>query len=201
MRTSIWLVRHGQTALNKERRYQSHSPASLTPYGQQQAQALAQRLRRIPFGQAVASPAPRTLATAQAALGGRSTPIAPDPRWAESDHGQWEGLTYREVQARFPADAAARFADPLHGRPLGGESLAEVRDRVMMAWAELAQAQGGRFLVVTHATPIQLVLCALCQQPPTLHWRWRIDLGSVTAIDLYGETPIIRMVNEVPRVR
>jgi alpha-ribazole phosphatase len=35
---------------------------------------------------------------------------------------------------------------------------------------------------------------------PALHWRWRIDLGSVTAIDIYGGGPIVRMVNEVPHV-
>ena len=55
-------------------------------------------------------------------------------------------------------------------------------------------------LVVTHATPIQLILCALSGLTPALHWRWRIDLGSVTAIDVYGGGAIIRMVNEVPRL-
>ncbi len=33
-----------------------------------------------------------------------------------------------------------------------------------------------------------------------MHWRWRVDLGSVTALDVYGGGPIVRMVNEVPRL-
>ena len=201
MRTSIWLVRHGQTELNKARRYQGASDSPLTPFGTRQAAALAQRLRRTPFKLAITSPATRAQQTAEAILSGRAAALLDDPRWAETHHGRWEGLTYAEVRARFPQEAVTRFADALNGRASGGESLAEVAARVAEGWAALLQQNpGGRILVVTHATPIQLVLCALSGMSPALHWRWRIDLGSVTAIDIYGGGAIIRMVNEVPRL-
>ncbi len=201
MRTSIWLVRHGQTELNKARRYQGRSDSPLTPFGARQAQALADRLRRIPFRVAVVSPCLRAQATAEAIAGERELVFTEDARWAETDHGRWEGLTYAEVRARFPREAVERFADPLGGRAGGGESLAEVAARVAEGWqALLRQHPGGRVLVVTHATPIQLVLCLLAGVSPALHWRWRVDLGSVTALDVYGGGPIIRMVNEVPRL-
>lgn len=202
MRTSIWLVRHGQTEFNKVRRYQGATETALTPYGLRQAQALAHRLRRIPFTAAIISPSGRTRATAAAILAGRATPIIEDARWAETDHGRWEGLTYAEVRARFPAEAAARFADGLHGRAEGGESLADVEQRVTAAWqALLSEHSGGRVLLVAHATPIQLVLCKLNNLSPSEHWRWRIDLGSITALDLYGAATIVRVVNEVPRLQ
>ncbi|MEO7911348.1 MAG: histidine phosphatase family protein [Roseiflexaceae bacterium] len=201
MRTSIWLVRHGQTELNKTRRYQGATDSPLTLFGLRQADALARRLRRIPFKLAIVSPSARARHTAAAILGDRAAPMLDDPRWAETDHGGWEGLTYAEVRARFPHEASTRFADALHGRPSNGESLAEVAARVATGWAALLQQNpGGRVMVVTHATPIQLVLCALSGMSPALHWRWRIDLGSVTALDVYGGGAIIRMVNEVPRL-
>jgi len=201
MRTSIWLVRHGQTELNKARRYQGAGDSSLTPFGIRQAAALAQRLRRTPFKLAITSPAMCARATASAILGDRDAPLIDDARWAETNHGRWEGLTYAEVCVRFPQEAAARFADALNGRPNGGESLAEVAMRVADGWAALLQQNpGGRVLLATHATPIQLVLCAQSGMSPALHWRWRIDPGSVTAIDVYGGGSIIRMVNEVPRL-
>lgn len=201
MRTSIWLVRHGQTELNKQRRYQGITDSALTPFGLRQAEALAHRLRRIPFKLAVVSPTQRARLTAETILGDRDAPIVDDARWAETNHGRWEGLTYGEVRARFPQESLSRFADALHGRPSGGESLAEVAGRVAEGWAALLrQSPGGRMLVVTHATPIQLVLCAIAGMSPALHWRWRVDLGSVTALDVYGGGPIVRMVNEVPRL-
>jgi 2,3-bisphosphoglycerate-dependent phosphoglycerate mutase/probable phosphoglycerate mutase len=202
MRTSIWLIRHGQTELNKARRYQSVTDGMLTPFGERQAAALARRLRHTPFKAAVVSPSSRARATAEIILGDREVPIIDDARWTETNHGRWEGLTYGEVRSRFPQEAVARFADALHGRAVGGESLAEVAARTIEGWrALLQQHPGGRVLVVTHATPIQLVLCALGGLSPVLHWRWRIDLGSVTAIDVYGGGPIVRVVNEVPRLR
>jgi len=201
MRTSIWLVRHGQTELNKARRYQGATDSPLTTFGLRQAEALAHRLRRIPFKAAVVSPFLRTQLTAETILGDRDAPILDDARWNETHHGRWEGLTYREVRARFPEEAVARFADALHGRATGGESLGEVAWRVEEGWSALLHANpGGRVLVVTHATPVQLVLCAMAGMSPALHWRWRIDLGSVTALDIYGGGAIVRMVNEVPHV-
>lgn len=199
MRTSIWLIRHGQTILSKERRYQGASDSPLTAFGEQQAAALARRLRRIPFTTALVSPSGRARATAAAILAGRGLEPYEDARWSETHHGRWEGLTYAEVKARFREEAAARFGDALHGRAQGGESLAEVNGRVAAAWnALLRDHPGGRILVVTHATPIQLILCGVANMPPTQHWRWRIDLGSLTALDVYGGGPIVRMVNEAP---
>jgi broad specificity phosphatase PhoE len=200
MRTSVWLVRHGQTQSNLLRRYQGRGDSPLTPYGEQQMAALAVRLRPNPFGLALISPTARTRAMAEAILARRSGVLTQEnPGWAESNHGRWEGMTYREVLASFPEEARARWAEGVNGRPLGGESLAEVAMRVGAAWRDLLERQrGGRVLVVTHATPIQIVLCAAFGLPPSEHWRWRIDLGSVTCLDVYAAGPIVRMVNEVP---
>jgi 2,3-bisphosphoglycerate-dependent phosphoglycerate mutase/probable phosphoglycerate mutase len=202
MRTSVWLVRHGQTIANLERRYQSSSDSPLTDYGQQQIAALARRLQRIPFKVALVSPTERTAATADAILADRSGVLrSAAPNWAETKHGRWEGLTYREVMARFPEEARARWSQGIHGKASGGESLAEVAARISRAWVKLlAEHPGGRVLVVTHATPIQLALCASFGLPPTDHWHWRIDLASVTCLDVYPTGTIVRMVNETPRL-
>ncbi len=134
---------------------------------------------------AVIGPHQRTRATAAAILQGRDIPIVEDARWSEVHHGRWEGLTYAEVAERFPAEAAARFADALHGRPTGGESLAEVARRVEEGWnALLQQHPGGRVLVVTSATPVQIMLRLGCAMPIEQLWRWRVDLGGVTALDV-----------------
>lgn len=203
MRTSIWLVRHVQTQSNREQRYQSHSNSPITAYGIRQQAALAHRLRRIPFTLTLTTATERTQATAAAILANRQSPgpTLVDPAWSESAHGAWEGLTYREVLQRYPAEATQRFADALHGRASGGESLADVAARVQQGWLDLLREHaGGRILIVTHATPIRIVLCSLTGMPLTQHWQWRIDLASITAIDVYASSPIIRVVNEVPRL-
>ncbi|NCC34785.1 MAG: histidine phosphatase family protein, partial [Chloroflexia bacterium] len=180
LRTSIWFVRHGQTQFNLERRYQSWSNSPLTAYGQRQSRAVALRLRRIPFDVALVSPAERTQRTAQEILAGRrGVTVRLDQNWAELHHGRWEGLTYREVLQQFPDEARARWSAGINGRAEGGESLAEVYARIASSWrALLHDHSGGRILVVTHATPIQLVLCECFGLAPGSHWHWRIDPGS-----------------------
>jgi broad specificity phosphatase PhoE len=54
--------------------------------------------------------------------------------------------------------------------------------------------------VVTAGLPIQIVLCALLRVPLQNHWMWRMDHGGWTAIELYNDTPIVRCINQVPRV-
>lgn len=165
--------------------------------------ALAHHLRRIPFDGVLVSPVERSRGTVAPLLAMRVVPppLLDAPGWHEIHHGRWEGMTYQEVQAHFPYEAQARFAKGINGKPDGGESLAEGAARVLGAWNDLLyRFSGGRILVVTSATPIQLVLCNAFGLPPAVYWHWRIDLGSVTYLDVYETGVLVRNVNEVPRL-
>ncbi len=202
--TDVWLVRHPQTDWNQARRYQSRTDRPLTSFGQARLAAVAHRVRRIRFHAIVSSGLARTDAVATAVARQQPRPISAqqDGRWQEADHGQWEGLTYGEVTKRYADQANARFADPWHSRAHGGESVGDLWRRVEVAWDDLLREHSGqRILIVTHATPIQLVLCALLQLPFDQYWQFRFDLGGVTNVDLYPMGAITRVVNEVPPLR
>ncbi len=197
----VWLIRHGQTDWNRRQRYLSDTDVPLTPLGERQASALARFFAARRVDVVVHSGLQRTALVARAIVGNRPIPIHTDLRWREVRHGRWEGLTYPEVMQRFPDEAQRRFADPLHSAPLGGESLSQMAARVEDAWRALGeQFAGQRVAVVTHATPIQVVLCLLFGMPLAQHWRWRVDLGSVTALDCYPSTTILRYANWLSRV-
>lgn len=199
--TDIWLVRHPQTDWNKERRYQSRSDRPLTDFGRLRLDAIAQRLRRIRFSAIITSELNCTdeVAQAVAAQQIQAPQIVRDRRWREADHGDWEGLTYSEVQARYPAQVRQRFGTMWNSRAHGGESVADLWQRVQAAWNDaLRQHNGEHLLIVTHATPIQLLLCAMLNLPFEQYWQWRIDLGGITNLDLYPSGAITRVINEVP---
>jgi broad specificity phosphatase PhoE len=201
MRTTIWLARAGQSALNKQRRFMGQSDSPLTAYGELQTQALVAGLRRQRITQVYSAPQSAILASATVIATARGSDVVVVPAWADQAMGGWQGLTWREASQQFPRDSVARLRDPLHVPPSGGESLAQVATRVMAAWQGLLQvAAGERVVVVTQALPIQIVLCYLLQQPLPNHWMWRIEYGSLTGIDLYNGTPIVRCVNDVPPV-
>lgn len=199
--TDVWLVRHTQTDWNAQRRYQSRSDRPLTAFGEARTEAIAQRLHALHFAAIVSSGLARTdkLAEQIAAYNRYSPPVLHDDRWGEVDHGCWEGLTYREVAGRYGAQAQQRFADMWNSRAHRGESCADLWARVECAWDDLLRRfDGQRILIVTHATPIQLLLCALLGVPFDRSWQFRIDLGSITNLDLYPSGAITRVINEVP---
>ncbi len=202
--TDLWLVRHAQTDWNRARRYQSRSDRPLTLFGAAQSEAVAQRLERARFTVIVSSGLMRTTYLADLVAERRSGAFVTqrDDRWREADHGVWEGLTHGEVTQRYAAQMEARWADPWRSRAHGGESLADLWARVERAWCDLLRDHdGGRLLIVTHATPIQLLLCALLGLSLDRYWQFRIDLGSITNVDLYPSGAITRVINDVPQGR
>ncbi|MBS0660657.1 MAG: histidine phosphatase family protein [Verrucomicrobia bacterium] len=193
----VHLVRHGECDWNRARRYVGRTDRPLTPRGLAQNAALAAWLRTAGVKSVVTSGLQRTGALAEE-LG---LPAVEDARWREVDHGAWEGLTYRECQTQFGEEAvAARFADPRTVAPAEGETLDDLAARVAAAWRELT-AQPSPVAVATHAGPIQVLLCQVIGLPLEQHWRWQIDAGSVTTLEVHGESVIVGRVNVVPEGR
>ena len=199
--TVCWLIRHGQTAWNREQRYQSRTDLPLTPFGLRQAEAIGHRLRRVPLTAILHSSLRQAEQTAARIVRTREkmAAVEADERWREASYGHWEGLRYREVMARFPDEAERRFADPWLAAPAEGETLAALHTRIGDAWRELLRRHDGeRVAIVGQALPIQFVLCALLGIDRQSYWRVRIDLGSISCVDLYPAAAIVRNVNLVP---
>ena len=154
----LLLVRHGETAWNVEGRYQGRTDVPLNATGLRQAWALAARLRGEPIAAVYASTLRRATATAEPIAAAHGLAVRRDPRLNEIDQGAWEGLRLGEIVQRW-ADLHARWErEPLAARPPGGETLAEVRARVLAALAEIVRAWDGRTVcLVAHKVSLAVV--------------------------------------------
>ncbi|MBE9609654.1 histidine phosphatase family protein [Chitinilyticum piscinae] len=110
MHRTIYLLRHGQTAFNTERRMQGHCDSPLTELGLAQARAMGLTLKREldnPQSWAIlSSPLPRARHTARlvaAELGLPADQITIDARLIEVSFGEWEQRCVPEVFAQHPA--------------------------------------------------------------------------------------------------
>ena len=153
----LYLLRHGETAWNLERRMQGSKDSRLTARGRAQAaamgRALAAELAREPGPTLfLRSPLGRTCETASIVgreLGLDDAEWRDDPRLAELRYGDWEGSTWAEIEVDHP-DAMARWrADPEGFCPPGGESHFDLRRRSAAVLAEII-ASGARTVVVSH---------------------------------------------------
>src|SRR5262245_31452570 len=165
--TRIIAVRHGETAWNVDTRIQGHLDIPLNDTGRWQAEQLARGLAE-PHGDAehnsisaiYSSDLQRAYQTARAIAAATGAPLKTHTGLRERGFGAFEGLTYAEIEQRWPEDSAhwrRRTPDwappPATGRTdaLSGESLLQVRERVTRAVAELAVPHaGGLIVLVAH---------------------------------------------------
>jgi broad specificity phosphatase PhoE len=175
--TTTVLLRHGDTDLSPEHRFSGRSDIPLSTSGTRQAKAAACRLAAgTPIDAVVSSPLQRAVATAAIVTDELGLAAVTDDDLRETDFGDWDGFTLAEIEERWPKAIAAWRRDPEQAPP-GGESFAETADRVNRACDRLLSDHSGQHvLVVSHITPIKILLCRALGVP--LGTLYRLYLGS-----------------------
>ena len=186
-----FLVRHGQTDWNAAGRAQGQSQVPLNAAGRAQARALAARLRPLCFSAAYASDLRRVTETAAPILHGRDDlTLVTVPALREKSFGEWEGMTFAEVESRYPDQYAELFADAGSFAPPGGESDRQLLQRVAAAVERLRAAHGheqGNLLLVAHGGSLCAAIVRLLELPAASMWRFRLDNGGLSAVTLYDD--------------
>jgi probable phosphoglycerate mutase len=195
--TVTLLLRHGQTPMSVQKRYAGVTDAPLTDTGVQQAAAAAKRLAQAGIGAIVSSPLQRTVRTAEEVSAVTGVPVVTEDGFRETDFGAWDGLTFAEVRERWPSEMTAWLADPSVAPP-GGESFAEVSERVTAALHRvLAERAGQTVLIISHVTPIKTLVAAALLAPPAALYRMYLDVAALCEIDWYADGPaVLRSFND-----
>jgi ribonuclease H / adenosylcobalamin/alpha-ribazole phosphatase len=196
--TTTVLLRHGETALSGGRRFAGRGDIPLTGTGLEQAKAAAARLAaRGGLEAIITSPLDRARRTAGAVAAATGLPVQVGEGWAETDFGEWEGLNYPEAVQRWPEQMAA-WLDDAGAAPPGGESLAATSERVLAALDSLLAAHAGAtVLVVSHVTPMKILLRHALLAPPAALRRMQLDVACLCEIDWYaGGVGVVRTLND-----
>ena len=166
-------IRHGETDWNAERRLQGHQDIPLNANGERQAAESGRSAKKLLGPKAlaegglrfVASPLGRTLQTmrlARTAMGLDADAFDIDPRLIELTFGEWEGLTWPEVQARAPQAAHWREGDKWNFAPPGGESYAMLETR-LRPWLDSVT---GDMVVVSHGGVARALMAMIGKLAP-----------------------------------
>lgn len=156
--TTLIVIRHGETAWNRERRMQGTTDTPLTDVGRAQAQALGRRLGGHGFTALYSSDLSRARDTACVIAAHTGRAVVADPRLRERRFGIFEGLTAVEIQSRYPEEHA-RFAsrDADYAVP-GGESARSFTQRCLGCLSEIADChRGEEVAVVTHGLVLDVL--------------------------------------------
>lgn len=207
MSTRLLLVRHGQTEWNATGRFQGQSDEPLNETGMRQAQEVGKRLaawlargEEPPIRAIYASDRQRAWRTAEIIReclgGGTEIPISGEPRLREMCFGEWEGLTYAEIQQQ-QRELLDRWRENVErSGPPGGETLVEVASRVEAAYAAILGAHPeGTVLIVAHGGSLQIMIAQKLGLPLGRYWQLHLANGSLSELAIYPEGAILNLLN------
>jgi len=199
--TTLLLLRHGETKHTRAKRFSGSGglDPSLSDEGRAQAVASAARLRQLGDVDAVvASPLVRTRETADVVAAALGLDVRVEDGVAECAFGDWEGLTFAEVQAQDPV-ALERWLASTAVAPPGGESFDELSSRVGRARDRLiARYPGQTVVVVTHVSPIKTLVRLALDAPARAIYRMELKPASLTELAYFADGNVsLRSFNDV----
>lgn len=186
--TRILAIRHGRTAWNADARIQGHQDIELDELGHWQAARLAQCVDRADVQAIYSSDLARALQTAWPLQRMLDLRLATDSGLRERSFGEFEGLSFAQVEQRWPQQAARwRHRDPDFS-PAGGETLRAFRARVLASVTRLAQAHRGQSIaLVTHGGVLDVLYREATHLPLDAPRAWLIANASINRLLHTGE--------------
>lgn len=191
----IYLVRHGRTALNAAGLLQGRVDEPIDEVGVRQLTQVGERLAvEAPGAAVISSPllrARQSSALLASAVGVSDVDV--DERWIELDYGVFDAMPVADV----PPDIWQSWRTDPEFRPEGGESFAELDDRVHQACDELAvRFAGADVIVVSHVSPIKSAVAWSLGADPAIAHRSRLGQAAICRIDISRNGPVLVSFNE-----
>lgn len=154
----VYLVRHGETDWNNERRCQGHTDIPLNETGLFQAERLGDYFNRLRLHAVYSSDLTRARQTAEKVARYHRLEVHALPKLRERSYGEWEGLTVAEIRERYPDHVSVR----LKGGQFGIEPFTDFKKRIVSQLNEIAKRHlGETVLVVSHGGSINAFLHAV----------------------------------------
>ena len=179
----LYLVRHGESECNVQRRLYGRTDCSLTEKGCRQAREVGEKLVGEHIDLCISSPLIRAAETARLALAGRSVRIELDDGLMEQDMGEWENVYFPGLMEREPEVMQAMLFDWTQVIPPEGESFASVKARVAAALERIA-ADGRDTLLVAHNGPLSTAMALLLGLPDSCVNSFWFDQGFFSCVEL-----------------
>ncbi len=180
----LYLVRHGETKSNIERRYQGWSESPLSQAGIRQAEKAAHFLGRQNLSGLYCSDLSRAFHTARVI--GNSSGLKPEatPLLREINFGQWEGLNYEEIENGWGNEIRLWLDDPFNNSAPNGETLGEVSERMRNFLEHLTEQSRDekRIAAVSHGGSIRALLYHVLDLDTSSFWDIKIDNASISLI-------------------
>ncbi len=178
--TEIILVRHGETEWNVEEIFRGRIDIELSETGIKQAELLAEYLSDVRIEAIYSSPLKRAIKTAEAIASRHRLEVEIAPGLIDLDFGKWQGLPRTEVMEKYKESYDDWIQRPERVRMPFGESLDDVKERVMGVVSDVVAKHSGTVVLASHRVVHKVLICALLGLGNSHFWNIKLDTCGIT---------------------
>ncbi|MEW9122153.1 MAG: alpha-ribazole phosphatase [Thermotaleaceae bacterium] len=193
----IILVRHGETELNHQKKYCGWKDPSLTETGICQAEIVRDKLKAENLQAIYCSDLKRTFETAQIINEYHQLGIVPMKGLREMNFGLLDGLSYAEIQKKYPTEAQLWEKDWIDFVLPQGESFRSMYERVNETVREIyKESKKDKILFVSHSGCIRAILAHWIGGTMKDYWKYKIEHCGITRIEISDDYSILSALNQ-----
>ena len=194
--TKIICVRHGQTEWNVLGRYQGQTDIALSPLGIEQAEKLAAHFPVDKVEAVYSSDLVRAMTTARCVADRFGLTVEPRPELRELNFGDWEGLTYDEIVAKWPDALNNFFQHPDVLEIPHGESFPKLRERALDAVEKIVACHPNQTVAVfAHGAILRTILTAALHMDLKYVWTIRQFNTAVNIVTYTEHGTTVELLN------
>jgi phosphoserine phosphatase len=195
--TSIYLVRHGQTAWNREEIFRGRTDVPLDETGLKQAELAAGFFKGMDIHAIYSSPLSRAMETARKISELHQLEVRPFPGIIDMNFGKWEGKSVQEIREKDGGLYRQWVEEPQLLKIPGGETLDEVMGRSMAALDEVIRSHFGKTIVlVSHRVINKAIICGVLGLDNSHFWQMFQDPTSINLIRHTNGKYVLSFMNE-----
>lgn len=176
---NLYLVRHGQTVGNMNKKFIGAFEDELSQYGADQIKRVKELIKDVYFDRVFSSERKRAIESAKILV---DSEIIYDCRINEREFGIFENKTYKEICENYPSEQKALEDDWIGYKIPGGESVLEVYDRVAEFMKMLEQENFNNCLAITHGGIIRLIYCYILGGNLDNFWKFNPRNGNLSIL-------------------
>jgi alpha-ribazole phosphatase len=191
----VVLIRHGETKGWLEKRLDGHTDSPLTENGKEQLKEVAQRLSGLPITAVYSSDLSRTMQGAQMLAEKIGLEVNVLPGLRELNFGEMENIPFEETFKKFDGDMERALNWVDNSFP-GGESLLDMKERVMPAYRKIIEDNSGMVAIYAHGGTNRLILCEELGIDLYNFFRIEQNHACINLIDRFeGGYVVVKLIN------
>lgn len=195
---TLYLIRHGQTELNKAGVFLGSRDEALNGLGMEQSKTIREVMKTKELDCIITSPLKRCYDTAACIASGRSLSINIAEEFKEMDFGLWEGMHHRDISLQYPKEWSIGVNNWKDMHPAKGESFRDFYTRVSEAGKELLKMQEGKKVaLISHDGPMKVIASFLLNLGMDGFWNFHFEHGKYSLFEIEEGHCTIRKINSI----